>query len=192
MADFERELDRLYGLPPDEFTSARNELAKQLRADGEREAAEQVRALAKPTIAAWAVNQLARRREAGVSELLDAAASLRSAQRRALAGGEGGDAVRRAAAHRAEAVRTLAAAARDLLAAAGLKATDTTIERVATTLAAASIDDEGRRMLARGRIASEQGPKGFEAIGELPPPPGRRAPHTDAAKQRAETAGYRR
>src|SRR5438034_5209399 len=192
MAELERELDRLYGLPPDEFTATRNELAKQLRGEGQREAAEQVRALPKPTIAAWAVNQLARRREAGVSELLDAAAALRSAQRRALSGGAGGDAVRRAAAHRAEAVRKLAAAARELLEDAGLKATDTTIERVATTLAAASIDEDGRRLLARGRIASEQGPKGFEAIGELPPTPRRRTPRTDAAARRAETAEHRR
>jgi hypothetical protein len=33
--NLDRELDRLYGLPPAEFTSARESLAKKLRADGE-------------------------------------------------------------------------------------------------------------------------------------------------------------
>ena len=55
------EIDQLFALPLDEFTAARNELARRLKQDGDAEAAEGVRGLAKPTVAAWAVNQLARR-----------------------------------------------------------------------------------------------------------------------------------
>ena len=47
------EIDRLYQLPLDEFTSARNALAKTAGPDAAR-----IRALVKPPIAAWAVNQL--------------------------------------------------------------------------------------------------------------------------------------
>src|SRR5215467_583167 len=47
------EIDRLYQLPLDEFTAARNVLAKQ--AGGE---AGRVRALGKPSVPAWIVNQL--------------------------------------------------------------------------------------------------------------------------------------
>ena len=57
----EREIDELFDLPLDEFTAARNDLAKRLKRDGDEDAAEQVRSLPKPSIAAWAVNQLARR-----------------------------------------------------------------------------------------------------------------------------------
>jgi hypothetical protein len=46
-AALERELDALYQLPLDQFTSARDELAKRLRADGQAERAEQVKALRK-------------------------------------------------------------------------------------------------------------------------------------------------
>ena len=46
------EMDTLYQLPLDEFTSARNALAKTAGSDAGR-----VRALVKPPIAAWAVNQ---------------------------------------------------------------------------------------------------------------------------------------
>src|SRR3954451_19713893 len=48
----EQEIERLYQLPLEEFTPARNALAK-----GSTEAA-RIRALAKPPIGAWAVNQL--------------------------------------------------------------------------------------------------------------------------------------
>jgi hypothetical protein len=44
--------DELYGLPPGEFTSARDARVKELRADGDRDAATAVKALRKPTVAA--------------------------------------------------------------------------------------------------------------------------------------------
>src|SRR5439155_16223840 len=49
-------LDRLYAVALDEFTATRNSLAKELAGDDAR----QVKALKKPNIAAWALNQLAR------------------------------------------------------------------------------------------------------------------------------------
>src|SRR5258708_35559787 len=49
----EADIDRLYQLPPDQFTAARNALAKGAGAEAPR-----IRALVKPPIAAWAVNQL--------------------------------------------------------------------------------------------------------------------------------------
>lgn len=45
----ERELDSLYQVPLGEFTAARDELAKRLRDEGEREQAEEVKKLRKPT-----------------------------------------------------------------------------------------------------------------------------------------------
>ena len=50
--------DRLYALPPEEFTRARNQAERELRKAGEREQADQVKALRKPTAAAGAVNRL--------------------------------------------------------------------------------------------------------------------------------------
>src|SRR5215471_16752733 len=70
----------LYGLPLDEFTTARNAAAKELRDRGLAAEADTVKALAKPTVAAWAVNQLTRRRHADLDEFLDAAAVARDAQ----------------------------------------------------------------------------------------------------------------
>src|SRR5439155_4336918 len=79
----EEELDRLYALPLNEFTATRDEVAKRLRGDGERELADQVKGLRKPTVAVWLVNQLAREREVDVKRLLGAGEALAKAQARA-------------------------------------------------------------------------------------------------------------
>jgi hypothetical protein len=52
--DAEEIIDRLYALPLGEFTRNRNQAERELRKAGQREQAEQVRALRKPTAAAAA------------------------------------------------------------------------------------------------------------------------------------------
>ncbi|GAA3635546.1 hypothetical protein C8D88_1218 [Lentzea atacamensis] len=49
--------DELYGLPPKEFTAARNTAAKQA---GDKDLARAIADLRKPTVGAWAVNRLVR------------------------------------------------------------------------------------------------------------------------------------
>ena len=75
------EVDRLYKLPLEEFTAARNDLAKQL---GDAS----VKQLKKPTVPAWTVNQLARTREVDVRRLLRAGEQLEQAQKQAVEGGD--------------------------------------------------------------------------------------------------------
>ena len=57
-ADDESVVDQLYGLPLEEFTKARDAEARRLRAEGDKDAAAAVKALEKPTKAAWAINQV--------------------------------------------------------------------------------------------------------------------------------------
>ena len=64
------ELDRLYGLPLEEFTRARDDFARELRKAGEPEMAAEVKALAKPSLSTWTVNQLARREPMQVRALM--------------------------------------------------------------------------------------------------------------------------
>src|SRR6266498_1826918 len=66
----EKLLERLYGLPLEGFVAARDEAVRHLRQDGKAEAAEQVAELRKPTVSAWAVNQLARSHAARLGERL--------------------------------------------------------------------------------------------------------------------------
>src|SRR3954453_1910413 len=78
------EADELYGLPDDEFTAARDALAKRLRGEKRREDADAVKALRRPSVAAGAINRAVR--EHGADELLAAGEALRAAHERLLSG----------------------------------------------------------------------------------------------------------
>jgi hypothetical protein len=160
----DKEVDRLYGLPLDDFTRERNELAKRLGAAGEREAAETARKLKKPNLPAWTINQLARRHRKEVRRLLEAGERLRESHERLLARGERGG-VSKAATKERELVRGLVERAEPLLSEAGSPSA-TNLERVRHTLHAAALDEEVRRELEVGRVLSDREPVGlgpFEA-----------------------------
>jgi hypothetical protein len=188
----EDEIDRLFGLPLDEFTKARNDLARQLKRDGDSKGAATVQELVKPTIAVWTVNQLARTERTAVGKLLDAGEALRAAQGRLLGGEDASDALREATVQERETIRGLTHGAEQLLASAGRTATQAVLERVAATLRAAAVSDEGRELLESGRLTTELEPAGFGGVAGAPAagrrrPRAKRQPHTaDRKRQREE------
>jgi peptidoglycan hydrolase CwlO-like protein len=185
--DLDRELDLLYGSPLDEFTAARNDLAARLRKAGQEDAAERVRALKKPSVPVWTVNQLARRHEGEVRSLVDAGERLRRAQQEAF-GGEGAEALREATAAERETVRRLTHAAQTLLKAEGRSASQAVLERVASTLRTAAVDPDAAHLLAAGRLAGELDAPGFDAVAELAPA----KPVATQARAREAQAAQRR
>jgi len=168
----------LYGLPLDEFTSARNAAAKELRDRGLRDEADAVKALLKPSVAAWAVNQLTRRRHADLDEFLDAAVGAREAQ----LGGKPG--AREAVKHQRDALEKLVRAAREEL---GGKPTEAVTAKIRQTLEAAAVDDQAAEDVRRGRLAKELEPAGFGTLAAHAPPPGKKSarPTRDAASKKA-------
>jgi len=161
-AQLEHDTDRLYGLPPNEFIPARDELARRLRDQGQRELADEVKALRKPPVAAWVVNQLARERELDVQRLLNAGEALAKAQAGA-ATGDSPEVFAEARREEQRALERLAEAARETIAREAIGAA--TLNRILQTLRAASLTSEGRELLKRGRVSEELEPPGFEAIG---------------------------
>src|SRR5215831_3302075 len=147
------EIDRLYQLPLDEFTSARNALAK----GGKDTAA--IRALAKPPVAAWAVNQLYWQDRRAWDALVDAADNLRRVNKAVLAG-RGGDVRAAGAAHDA-AVRDALKATLDRLAAGAHPVTDATRQAVLNTLRALPADEPP------GRLTRVLQPGAFEQLAGL-------------------------
>jgi hypothetical protein len=186
--ELERELDRLYELPLGEFTPARDESAKRLRAEGQRELADQVKQLRKPTVAVWIVNRLAHDRELDVQRLLKAGEALTKSQ----AAAASGDATEKFAEARREeqqALERLAGAARELAERESVGAP--AIERAIQTLRAASLTAEGRELLKRGRLTEELQPPGFDALTPgLAPKRSTRA--AKPAKSKADRADRRR
>jgi len=155
--------DELFGLAPDAFVAARDELARRLRREGDAEAARRVKALRRPPLSAWAVNRLARDRGPGLDALLAAGERLRAAHDAALAG-EGAAELRAADRDEREAVAGLVQAALELLRKAGHPATDTTRERVAATLHAAAASPEAADLVRHGRLTADLDPSGFGTV----------------------------
>jgi hypothetical protein len=200
MATAQDEIDRLYGLPLDEFTPARDAVAKRLRAEGDRAGAEEVKRQRKPSVAAWALNQLRRREQARVGQLLEAGARLQQAQAQLLSGGERG-VMREAAAEERELVGQLVDDAERVLAEAGHPAGPTLQNRVRETLHAAAGNSEARELLDRGRLVrdyqmSDLGLPGAAALGapsiSASTPGPAAAPKPDAARRRKADALRRR
>src|SRR4051795_6470048 len=147
-------VDELYGLGLDEFVPRREALAKRLRADGRREEAAEVKALRKPSVAAWAVNQAVRSQPKAARALWDAGDALIAAQEDLLAGRGDAAALRAAAEDERSALDELVGAARGLLTGQGTDLGEGTIERVRETLHAAAIEPEAREGVGGGRGAA--------------------------------------
>ena len=182
--DVEQELDRLYGLELGEFTSARNDLAKRLRKAGDKDGAERVAKLRKPSITAWAINQAARRSPDDVEALIEAGRELFEAQKAAL-GGKAGDRFEAAQARQRDAVRTVVRRSRSILEEVGHAAGDQAAERIAATLRAASVDEAGRQLLETGRFDEDFEGGGMLLLAGLAPA-GPRPPRTARSSSKAQ------
>jgi hypothetical protein len=150
-------LDELYREHPDGFVAGRNELAKELRAAGERDEAERVKKLRRPSAAAWLINRAALTSPKALAEFAEASQALEQAQTRALEGEDEGGVEWRAAAERereaaAAVVESAVKAATD----AGQKTGQRALELVNETLRAAAADPELRERVLRGRVEREQ------------------------------------
>jgi hypothetical protein len=149
------EIDRLYQLPLDEFTAARNALAKEA---GPKAA--EIKRLEKPNSAAWAINQLFWQERRLYDRVMDAASRRRDAYRQMLAG-KNVDAVRADTDHRS-AIREAALAGRAILEKTGAKPTDAVMTAISETLdALPSTEPPGRLTKSLKRI-------GFEGLEGVP------------------------
>jgi len=202
--DVEAGIERLFGLAPQEFVAARDELARRLRNDGDAAAAKRVAGLRRPTVAAWAVNRAARRRPELVTDLIEAGERLRQAQRRALSGLRGG-ALRTAGAERRVAIERLLAEAADVLEESG-RSPEAHRDAIAATLQAASVDETAAAAVRAGTLDREvAAPSGFGEVAglqlvqpapepeapERPARPARRRVKLDAARRRELDAARR-
>lgn len=147
--DAEARVDELYQLPLDEFTAARNALAKDTGNAA-------IKKLDKPNLAAWAVNQLYWNERTLYDEVVKTSVQVRTAHTKALEGKTAD--VRAAEAFHAEAMRRAKDAIRRLLEAAGNAASDAVMTPVTETLDALPTADRP------GRLTRPLRRTGFEAL----------------------------
>jgi hypothetical protein len=154
-------VEELYAAPLEEFTARRNELAKAIAAEGDKEAAAAVRKLQKPNATGWALNQLARSESAAVNQLLETAERLRAAQR-----GESGD-LRGLHREVRDQVAKLLAGAQSIVEGAGKHATQTLKNQVTQSLMAAAAEETAGAQLRAGQLTRELEPGGFDRSDDL-------------------------
>jgi hypothetical protein len=157
--------DELYGLPLDRFVPERAALAKQQRAAGDRTGATEVAALRKPSVAAWAVNQLVRTQPRAIKELFAAGDALTETQEQLLAGNGDVRSLREANSRERTAVDALITLARGLLSSEGNELSPAVLDRVSDTLNAAALDTDARAAMQDGRLERELQHAGLGAVG---------------------------
>lgn len=171
------ELDQLvaslYSAPLAEFVGRRNDLAKELRTGGNRDAAARVKALRKPSRPAWVLNQAVQTAPDTVEQLADAVTEVLTTQTK------GGD-LRGALDGLRTAASNMATAAAEAAAAADIRLDRSTLTQalLSVTADAASLND-----LRAGRLEAIPPASALDLAANLPtsaPPPTPRAPAASA------------
>jgi hypothetical protein len=144
----------LYRLPLEEFTKARDALARERKKSGDAEGAAAIKALKRPANAAWALNQVAAQQPEVIESVLDAGAQLRAAT-------ESGDRAGIVDATKAE--RTAREAAASATGVSG-----DIRQQVLDTLHAAVVDDEVASLLRAGTLDKAYASSGFDFGGAMP------------------------
>ncbi|MEA5456457.1 hypothetical protein SPF06_17130 [Sinomonas sp. JGH33] len=149
----------LYGLPLAEFTPARNDQAKAARSEGNLLLAKQVAKLPKPSMAAWAVNMLARHRGEVLERVLGLGGSLRKAQDE-----RDPDALRRLGQERQKMLAEAVAEARAVAGEFGAPISNAAATDIEQTLRAAMADPEAGLALASRQLVRALSTNGFDPV----------------------------
>ncbi len=146
--------DELYGLTLPEFTPARDARVKQLKGT---ELAPRVKALRKPSTAAWVVNLLVRREAEQVEQILTIGAALREAQASMAA-----DELRALTRQRRQLTAAVTTRARQVAAEVGVKVTQAVAEQVEATLTAAMVDEHCALAVRSGLLVAPLATTGLD------------------------------
>ena len=177
--DFEEAADALYAAPAADFIATRNELAKQLKADGDQLGSTRLKALRKPTVAAWVANLVAR----SLPDELDDLLALGDEFREATADLDG-DRLRDLTPKRHQLLDKLSKEAARLASDEGQKVSADVGQKLRETLDAALIDPAAGDALREGRLSSALRHVGFGVVDENGEP-SNVTPLTDERRQAA-------
>lgn len=157
-------IDALFQLPLTEFIGARKELAARLKKNGYTDEAQYVKALAKPPISAWTVNQLFWIHRDEFDELISTGQRFRKAQ----ASGKMVN-MREALDARRAVLAQLSDFATEILTDAGHNTSLDALRRITTTLEALSSLISFSGDTTPGRLTHDIDPPGFGSFGAFTP-----------------------
>ncbi|RZU14048.1 hypothetical protein EV645_4909 [Kribbella rubisoli] len=177
--DFEEAADALYATPAADFIATRNELAKQLKADGDPVGSTRLKAMRKPTVAAWVTNLVARKAPDELDDLLALGDEFREAT-----ADLDGDRLRELTPRRHELLDKLAKEAARLAGEDGQKISADVGQKLRETLDAALVDPAAGDAVREGRLSSALRHVGFGVVDENGEP-SNVTPLTDERRQAA-------
>lgn len=151
--------DELYAAHPTGFVNQREALMKQARADGDRALANQIKALRRPTVAAWVVNTVVRQQVPPLTELLELGGRLRTAQAMLDA-----PAIKELSSRRQELEREVVKQAVAEFRALGEDLGQSTVVEIEGTLRAAVADPAAAAAVASGRLTRALSYAGFGEV----------------------------
>lgn len=140
--------EELYGCALSDFTPTRDARAKALKKDDPKLSA-QVKALRKPTLAAWVVNLLVRRETEQVEQVVTVGEALRQAQE-----AMSGDDLRALTRQRRQLTAAVTTRARGLASQEGHRVTPAVADQVEATLTAAMLDERCGRAVRSGLLVT--------------------------------------
>jgi hypothetical protein len=165
--ELEGDVDALFGLSLAEFTGARNTLAARLKQAGRGDEANRVKALVKPSISAWAVNQLYWQHREAFDQLMATGQRFRRVQTSRSAGKVAE--IHETLDARRKALSNLSELATAILRDTGHNPTPDTVRRITTTLEALSAYASLPGGTLPGRLTHDVDPPGFESLASLMP-----------------------
>lgn len=157
-ADLTSVADELYALPVGEFTAARNERAKQTRAQ-DAALAKAIGALPRPSLAAWVINVLVRDEPEHVERVLALGDELRQAQELLEA-----RQLRELGGQRRKLTAAVTRQARDNARDHGVEVTEAVATQVEQTLHAAMIDEYAARAVRTGLLIKALPSSGLDEL----------------------------
>ncbi len=149
----------LYGLPPGEFTAARNARAARAKAEGDPGLASAVKALRKPAVAGWVVNLMVRQLPERIGDLVALGEEMRAAQ-------EDMDAatLRMLTSQRRALTTRVAREGAELAAELGQRLTPAVVEQVQATLHAAMTDEVAATAVRSGVLLGPLAATGLDEV----------------------------
>jgi hypothetical protein len=183
--------DELFQVPLDGFVAARDALAARLKAEGDKEGAAAARKARKPSVPAWAANQVVWKATKDWERLQKAVEDLRRTHGKPSSPEE----LRKAAVEQREALGAAESRAAEFLEAQGHAASASVVQKVGHTLLALA---HGAPNATPGRLERELPPPGFEALAGMaiapattPKARAREGPRSSAASRAEASSAHR-
>ncbi|MCY7396726.1 MAG: hypothetical protein LH468_11375 [Nocardioides sp.] len=158
MTDLLQVADELYAGPLADFTPTRDARARALKKD-DPELSAAIRALRKPSLAAWVVNLLVRRETEQVDQVLQVGQALRGAQE-----SMSGEELRALTRQRRQLTAAVTGRARSLAGEEGQRVTQAVADQVEATLTAAMLDAECGRAVRSGLLVTPLAATGVDQV----------------------------